>query len=171
MRFLALGLLFASSGLCCAQSSGPAPPSVALRLSLATDQAEFHIGETIPIQLSFSASVRNRYQINMAQYDRSGRMEYERFILVPASGAVDPLAGRAGGVGGGLTGFKFLDDEPWTITLNLNEWLRFTQPGNYRLTVESQRVGVKDSSNPFGTSPVSVRSNEIALRIIPATEM
>jgi hypothetical protein len=143
---------------------------VVLHISLATDQSEFHIGETIPIQLSFSASVRDRYQVNMAQYDRSGRMEYERFILVPASGAVDPLAGRTPGVGGGLTGFKFLDAEPWTITLNLNEWLRFTQPGNYRLTVESQRVGVKDSSSPFGTSPVSVRSNEIALQIIPASE-
>jgi hypothetical protein len=170
MRFLALSLLLGSSGLCCGQSRSPAPPNVVLHISLATDQSKFHIGETIPIQLSFSASVRDRYQVNMAQYDRSGRMEYERFILVPASRAVDPLAGRTPGVGGGLTGFKFLDAEPWTITLNLNEWLRFTQPGNYRLTVESQRVGVKDSSSPFGTSPVSVRSNEIALQIIPASE-
>src|SRR3981189_288946 len=124
MRFLALSLLLGSSGLCCGQSRSPAPPNVVLHISLATDQSEFHIGETIPIQLSFSASVRDRYQVNMAQYDRSGRMEYERFILVPASGAVDPLAGRTPGVGGGLTGFKFLDAEPWTITLNLNEWLR-----------------------------------------------
>ena len=93
MRFLALSLLLVSPGLCCGQPSSPALPNVVLRLSLATDQSELHTGETIPIQLSFSASVRERYQINMAQYDRSGRMEYEHFILVPASGAVDPIGG------------------------------------------------------------------------------
>jgi hypothetical protein len=97
-------------------------------------------------------------------------MEYEHFNLTPTNDAVDPLEGRLGGGGGGLTGFSFLSSEPWTINLNLNEWLRFTRPENYRLVVTSNRVGVKDLSSPLGASPIAVGSNEIMLRIIPATK-
>jgi len=94
-----------------------------LEASIPSNQREFHIGEIIPLQLSFSSIIKDRYQINMAQYDRSGRMNYEHFIISPAEGAVDPLPTYTGGMGG-LTGFGFLSSEPWTIKLNLNEWVR-----------------------------------------------
>jgi hypothetical protein len=143
--------------------------NVTVQLSIASDRTEFHIGETISLHLAFSSAAKNRYQINMAQYDRSGRMNYEQFNLSPSGGAVDPLAGHLGGMGG-LTSFQFLTPEPWTITLNLNKWLRFTQPGDYRLSITSDRVSVKDSPGPLGVSPVAVRSNEITFKIIPATK-
>jgi hypothetical protein len=154
-----------------APSESSFDPNVALRVSIAGDRREFHIGETIPIQLSFSAAVENRYQVNEARYDRSGRMEYERFSVSHVNGAVDPLANRPGGIGGGLTTYKFLSAEPWTITLNLNEWLRFTRPGEYELTVSSRRVGVKDSSRAAGESPVTARADPIKLRIVPAPRL
>src|SRR5207244_10958994 len=69
-------------------------------------QRVFHIGETIPLQLSFSSSVKNQYQVNMAQYDRAGRMNYERFSVSPAEGAVDPLPASYSGSMGGLTSFR-----------------------------------------------------------------
>jgi hypothetical protein len=140
-----------------------------LQVSIANDQREFHVGETIPLKLAYSSAVKNTYQINRAQYDRSGRMEYEHFNLSPAIGAVDPLEGHLSGVGGGLTGFSFLTPEPWTIILNVNEWLRFSRTGEYRLFVTSSRVGIKDPSSPVGASPITVQSNEITLRIVPAT--
>jgi hypothetical protein len=136
-------------------------------VSIATDQREFHIGETIPLQLSFSSAVKDRYQVNMAQYDRGGRMNYEHFVVTPPDGAVDPLPTYNGSMGG-LTGFQFLTSEPWTIKLNLNEWLRFTRPGEYRLVISSNRVATRDPSSAFGTSPVTARSNEIVLKIVPA---
>lgn len=172
MRF-SIVLLYALK-LCLAgfsySQSMPANGDVALRASLATNQIEFRIGETIPLQLAFSSSAEHHYQINVAQYDRSGRMDYEQFILSPAGGAVDPLPGHVGGMGG-LTSFGFLEARPWTTTLNLNEWLRFTQPGEYRLTVTSNRVGIKDSSNAFSFAPIALRSNEVVIRIVPATEV
>ncbi len=152
-----------------ARSEPPLDPNVVLRVSIATDQREFHIGETIPIQLSFTTAVKDRYPINMAEYDRSGRMEYERFRVSPANGAVDPLANRPGGIGGGLTTSKFLSAEPTTIALDLNEWLRFTRPGEYELAVSSRRVGVKDLSKALGESPVTARAPAVKLRIVPAT--
>jgi hypothetical protein len=168
MRPLVLLLLVALAAVhICAQSTPPVDPKIVLEVSIATAQREFRIGETIPLQLSFSSNVKDRYQVNMAQYDRSGRMNYERFTVSPSQGAADPLPTYAGGMGG-LTSFKFLTPEPWTINLNLNEWVRFTQPGEYRIVVSSNRVGVRDPSNTFGTSPVTARSNEMTLRIIAA---
>jgi hypothetical protein len=151
----------------CAQSTPPVDPKIILKVSLASEQREFHMGETIPLQLSFSSAVKERYQINLAQYDRSGRMPYEQFVVSPANGAVDPLPDYQGGMGG-LTSFKFLVPEPWTIKLNLNEWVRFTQPGNYRLSIVSNRIAVRDPSSSYGGSPVAARSNEITLKIVAA---
>jgi hypothetical protein len=170
MYSLLLFILLASPGVFFLQSPRDIDSNVTLQVSLPVNRTEFHIGETIPLHLAFSSSVKNRYQINMAQYDSSGRMNYEQFNLSPSFGAVDPLAGHLSVIGGGLTSFDFLTPTPWTITLDLNEWLRFTQPGDYRLTITSHRVGVKDPSSPMGTSPVPVRSNEITFRIIPATK-
>jgi hypothetical protein len=110
----------------------PVDPNIVLKVAIANDQREFRTGETIPLQLSFSSAVKNHYQLNTAQYDRSGRMSYEQFNISPSEGAVDPLPNMVGSLGG-LTTHKFLNVEPWTIKLNLNEWVRFTQPGEYRL--------------------------------------
>lgn len=170
MRSLSLALVIA---LAANSPRGPSEPpvdnNVALRVSLATDEREFRIRETIPIRLSFSTADKGRYEINRAGYDRSGRMPYEQFSVSPADGAVDPLANRPGGIGGGLTTYKLLGPEPWTITLNLNEWLRFTRPGQYRLTTTSTRVAVKDPADPLGASPVTARGNQLVLNIVPAT--
>src|SRR5215471_18822667 len=146
MRFLML-LLFVSTAVVrvSAQSEPPVDPRIVLEVSIASDQKEFRIGETIPLKLAFSSNVKDRYQINMAQYDRSGRMNYEQFDVSPAESAVDPLPTYNGSMGG-LTNFKYLVPEPWTIKLNLNEWVRFTQPGEYRIAVSSSRVGVQDPS-------------------------
>ena len=68
---------------------------------------------------------------------------------------------------GGLTNIEFLKRKPWTIDLDLNEWVRFTNPGEYKLTVTSTRVEVVDSSKPYGTATVAAVSNEVALKILP----
>ena len=170
MRSLAILLLLLPGGAAC--SAQPIPdgdPAVVLRISIVGDQREFHIGETIPLRLAFSSDAKNHYQVDTAQYDRSGRMTSEHFNITPASGAVDPLADYSPGIGGGLRGFQFLTTKPWTITLNLNEWVRFTRPGEYRLVVSSTRVSVRDPSSPFGASQVTSRSNEIPLTIVPAS--
>lgn len=167
MRFLTLIFLVLIAGVATRAQSAPVDPKILLQVQVAGNQREFHLGEIIPLQLSFSSAVKDRYQVNMAQYDRSGRMEYEVFTVSPAEGAVDPMVSLIS-IGGGLTSFKFLSSTPWTIKLNLNEWVRFTQPGEYRLIVSSHRVAMRDRSTPEGSSPVTARSNEITLKIVAA---
>ncbi len=168
MRLLAFLFLVGTTVVSAwAQSTPPVDRNVVLKASIATEQREFRMGETIPLQLSFSSTVKDRYELNMAQYDRSGRMEYEHFAITPEQGAVDPLVPHNWG-GGGVTSFQFLSSAPWSLKLNLNEWVRFTQPGEYRLVISSTRVIARDLSSPSGASPVTARSNEITLKIVPA---
>lgn len=149
----------------------PVDPKIDFKVSVVGKRNEFHIGEIIPIKLSFSSRLKKRrYQVNQASYDRSGRMNYERFSITPAEGALDPMAEYfANGLfmGGGLTNHEFLKPKAWTINLDLNEWVRFTKPGEYKLTVTSTRVKVVDSSKPYGTAPVAAVSNEVTLKILP----
>ena len=86
-----------------------ATPSLSLRV--ATGQNTFHIGERIPLELSFSSSEDNRYELTMASYDRSGRMNFEDFVVSPKIGWADPLGSylaNRSGLGGGLRGIAAL---------------------------------------------------------------
>jgi hypothetical protein len=80
-----------------------------LQVRTADGRTLYHVGERIPLTLSFTGPENKRFETNMASYDRSGRMEYEEFNVTPASGWVDPLHvyfGSSGGyMGGGLTSF------------------------------------------------------------------
>jgi hypothetical protein len=72
--------VFFGSVLCSfAQPPSSVDPNVSLQVAIASDKREFHVGETIPLHLAYSSAVKDRYQLNRAQYDRSGRMDYEQF--------------------------------------------------------------------------------------------
>src|ERR1041384_1812356 len=121
MRYMGGLLLLAGVFPATAQTGSP----VHLELKCAKSPCTFQIGEVIPIELSFTAAVPKDYQMNMASYDRSGRMRYERFHAAPEDGTHDPLRtyfAFGGFIGGGLTNFQFLSPEPVTIKLILNEW-------------------------------------------------
>lgn len=142
-------------------------------LRISTKSTTFRQGEVIPIQLSFTSPLPNRYQINLARYDRSGRMSYEQFVIHPTEGTEDPLSlyfdSIDGFMGGGLTTFKFLSSIPTNISLNLNEWVTFDKPGNYELKVVSRRVDDTQAGGDPYRNTVYLESNSIDLRIVRAS--
>ena len=148
-----------------------APEGVKLTARTKGDQTVFHIGELIPLELSFTSSSVNTYQIDTASYDRSGRLGMESFKVEPNSGWDDPLAlyfeSYSGFIGGGLRGFQKLSTQPSVIHRALNEWVRFNQPGRYRIVVASSRVGRADPT--FWSHPMEVQSEGLWLTIVPAT--
>jgi hypothetical protein len=77
-------LVLATSGL--AQLDNGA----SLTIRFANGTSQFHVGEVIPIELGFSASVPDAYDMNTASYDRSGRLNMEQFHVTPPGG--DPSA-------------------------------------------------------------------------------
>ncbi len=144
-------------------------PSLGLRI--ATGQSTFHIGERIPLELSFSAS-DNRYELTMASYDRSGRMNFEDFAVSPKIGWVDPLGSyfaNRSGLGGGLRGIAALSSKPVVVPLDLNEWVRFDEPGDYTVSVVSRRASEAGKGVSLIEGGLRVTSNPLHLHVVKAT--
>lgn len=94
----------------------------ALNIVTRNNQTKFQMGEVIPIDLSFTARTASRFSINMAHYDRSGRIRWETFVVSPTAGTADPLAFYFNSsrvfLRGGLTNFQYLSTEPVQINLH-----------------------------------------------------
>ena len=149
------------------------PEGVSFTVRLLSPTNVFQQGERIPVELSFSSRVHDRYRLDGARYDRSGRLSAERYRVAPAAGVSDPLEEYfADGIfpGGGIRTEPALVDEPETLVFNLNEWLRFDVPGPYRTYVESSRIldepGPDGQGFPFGAGTVT--SDVLAIEIVPA---
>jgi hypothetical protein len=102
----------------------PQAEGVSLAIRFAGGTSQFHVGEVIPIELSFAASVPNTFDLSARDYDRSGRLNIEQFHVTPSGR--DPLADYyAQGIFivGGLGSSRVLGTEPVVIQEDLNEWL------------------------------------------------
>src|SRR6201999_3800031 len=85
-------------GLLCSLASAQVNLTIATR----NDQTIFHIGETIPVVLSFTSPEPDRYTLTTAD-----RRPFDRFNVNPSSGTEDPLGDylHVRWIGeGGLTG-------------------------------------------------------------------
>jgi len=143
-------------------------PEIRLAVRIPSGQTTFRVGEAIPLELSFSTTVDQKYQLNMATSDRAGRLNFESFMVDPPTGWKDPLSlyFRSGGsfMGGGIGSSAPLSVQPIALPLDLNEWVRFDQPGTYRVTIHSNRATF--IAQPARSAPVV--SNELPLTIVAA---
>jgi hypothetical protein len=123
------------------------PPGVSFTVRLKAGKTQFYQGELITIEMLFSSKLPDQYQLYGGTYDRSGRFEVDGFHVEPANGIADPTAeyfrsARFGFLGGGLSpGPITLSEKPYIVERDLNELVRFDQPGHYRLYVTNSRVG------------------------------
>ncbi len=144
-----------------------------LRVQIAGGRTTFRVGERIPLELSFTAAEEKRYEISNATSDRSGREHYEEFKVSPGGGWVDPLARyfARGYMGGGMSGIEELSAKPTELEVDLNQWVRFDQPGSYTVTVSSTRVVDLKRSDHHGMSgrPIDA-ANPISVQIVAATK-
>jgi hypothetical protein len=102
-----VSVTFAQSG----REPSKVAPGAGPQLHVSTKSTTYRIGELLPLELSFSSATPKHYQINMARYDRSGRMSYERFVVSPCEGTHDPLDlvfnSKSGISHGGVDGLRF----------------------------------------------------------------
>jgi hypothetical protein len=154
-----------------AQTATGTARDVKLTAAFHGGRSTFRVGEVIPLDLSFTSTAPGKYQFDNATYDRSGRLNSETFAIEPKSGWDDPLElyfrSYACFMGGGLRGIDTLTDKPAVVHLELNEWVRFKEPGRYRITITSSRVS-KNGAPLF--QGVGVTSNQLTLTIVSPTE-
>jgi hypothetical protein len=170
-----LSLISNAIAFVCATSVVFAQNQPQLEAHTAGHQTTFRIGERIPLDLNFTGPDDGSFQVGNETYDRSGRRDYvEKFEVEPTQGWADPLATffvrDRPHIGGGISAPpEKLSSTPHLLTRNLNEWVRFDQPGDYTITIVSQRTGPiprpahQEHGNPW------IKSNPIHLHIIAAT--
>jgi len=127
----------------------------------------FRQGESIWLDLDFTASTPKRYTVLTNYTDReTAREEFS----VAEEGATDPIAPYLSMLqpqGGSFHRIREpLSRKPVTVRLNLNQWIRFDRPGVYRVSVRSRRAA--DTTNPQVATAVPAQSNEITVEIVAA---
>jgi hypothetical protein len=139
---------------------------ISLSVRFLNGTSRFHVGEVIPLELSFKASSSGVYDIEMRNYDRSGRLDIEQFHVTPPGR--DPLQryySIGGFMGGGLGGSHELSSDAQIMHEDLNEWVALDQPGHYSLYVTSGRVSRRAAAK---NEPVELRSNPLEFDVIAA---
>ena len=139
---------------------------VSLTIRFADGTHRFHVGEIIPVELSFKASIPDMYDMEMRNYDRSGRLNIEGLQVTPPGR--DPLEryySTGAFMGGGLGGPRELSNEPQVMHEELNEWVALDKPGHYSLYVTSGRVTRR---TPSKAEPVELRSNDLEFDVVAA---
>ena len=70
-------------------SAFPQSDAASLTVRFAGGINQFHVGEVIPVELSFTALLADSYDMDTRNYDRSGRLDMEQFHVTPSGR--DPL--------------------------------------------------------------------------------
>lgn len=146
------------------RGSESAPSDLKLTIRTHGGRSVFQIGETIGLELLFSSTTPKKYLIDIASYP------LDRAAVAPLSGWDNPLgdfhrlcpAMTAVSVLGGTLP---LSRKPMTLSLTLNDSVRFKDPGQYQITVESQRVGIAKTK-----TLLTISSNRLPITITPAAE-
>jgi hypothetical protein len=117
----------------------------ALSFQTANGQDTFHIGERIPLKLTFSSPNDTDYLISTLIRGRGGEFDCNRFeVASPAAGWSDPLEMYFKQdllwTGHGWRWPPLMKSKPVEASVDLNEWIRFDQPGDYTIKVTSSCV-------------------------------
>ncbi|MGH9585713.1 MAG: hypothetical protein ACRD3F_02085, partial [Acidobacteriaceae bacterium] len=153
-----------------AQDSGPQ-----LTLTTANGQTTFRIGERIPLELVFTGPSNGRYQVEMGSEERRPGFTFEDVKVSPEGGWADPLKiyieSLMGYGGDYLSSDVRLSAKPEVIPMDLNEWVRFDEPGRYQVVVTTRRVADLTARRAVmpPQSGLVLTSSPIEIQIVQAT--
>jgi hypothetical protein len=159
MRGLCVFFLVTLSGL--AQE-----PVVRLQLRTVAGQRQFHIGQPIPVTLTFETDSAQSSSVSTAVLPRRLRPQKpDQFSAEPATGWVDPLGDLTWTMESNANsllsrGGATLDAmHPVAVERSLNEFIVFREPGHYLIHCSSSRL--------IGRGDSRLESSELALDILP----
>lgn len=146
---------------------------LSLHLTLKNGQKVFREGEIITLTAEYRACGKRKYSLNTKNYDRMGRLEGMEVFHIEPNNGVDPLTDyfNSGTMldGGGLYSDQDLNEKPFAINLELNEW-RSLPPGTYQLSITGHRVSAKNEKNPIALDgkPFPLNSNAVKFQVVKA---
>jgi hypothetical protein len=157
-----------------AQGTGsPHLGEVVLALHCTNSPCRFRQGEVIHLKLSFTVSttgysVQDGLQVGDGLATRQSGREW--FTATPGDCIADPLEGSTiGSVGPGIFGTPpLLPGRPFSVLVELNQWIRFGCPGKYQLTAQSTRTYWKAEEAMAFQHPQAIVSQAMDIEIVPA---
>jgi hypothetical protein len=143
------------------------PLTASVVVHLPAGKVTYRVGEEIPLELEFRGTGDKDYNFSTATCGFLGHVSStERVTVTPSDGIDDPVAASPCGSGGSCPGsWHPLDDTPLVIRVSLNDAVRFTRPGAYRVVLTSRRLQ-RYSSQP---APV-LTAAPVDLTIVPMDE-
>ena len=167
LRFIHFASLCCVIFVSCLSTSGQ---TVSLQLRTKPGRTEFHVGEVIPIDLLFTATTPNSYERNRGVQLPEPYPMPDTFFIEPREGWADPLgdyrkalfeAMHSGHfpMGGSIFSAKHvLRQEPYVLSLILNDYVRFFRPGRYALQIQDSVFSNDTARRDVGTSCVDIES-------------
>jgi hypothetical protein len=156
----------------CAEIPNP-PGDASLRVLLKNGKSVFHEGEIIVLTAEYSAASSDKYIVDNASYDRSGRLSGAEIFCIEPDRGIDPLNdyfhSMRAIMGGGISSEQDPGRHPLAMDLELNEW-ESLQPGSYRLTILGNRLRLgqeRDAATRQNTT-IPLRSNTVEFEVAPA---
>jgi len=125
-----------------AKPGSPETVEATLVVRVAPGKSMYAMGELIPLELEFHGRGGPDWYFDTVG-GGVGVRSRERYVVTPAGGHEDPFAeyfASVGVVGSVLSGWHPLDGTPFVVRMRLNDRVRFTKPGDYRLVIESNRL-------------------------------
>jgi hypothetical protein len=156
-------LVFADAAL----SFQEAVPEVSLQLACPAP-CRYQQGETISLELAFTSSTPNKYQVETNNTDWP--ITFEEFEVLPREGASDPVSAYLKIITLALSlniQFQYLSKVPVVIWQDLNQHIRFDRPGQYRVQAVSHRVYMAQKQVNSPVSP-PIKSSIVEIEIISA---
>lgn len=122
-------------------STSSSNTSLTLQLRLGNDRTRFHVGELIPVKLTFTSSEHKKYAVMGFECGDNDKYHVEPPLFL------DRDTGMGGWACNG--GIIHIDpgEKPFAVEHVLNSRFRMNTPGNYRISVTSTRLGPPVTSN------------------------
>ena len=169
--FLSMGFAF----LLVITGSSQNPDDITFRLATKNGRKMFRMGEAIPVEFHFRSRSENKYELHESlPRQRVYYVSPTRLVAEPQDDVVDPLGDYVyqfqAAVSGPPPRVWLLGVQDVVNEHYVNEWLRFKNPGHYRIAAETSSVtfaGQRLQSEP-PRNAIPLRSNFIEIDIVEA---
>lgn len=147
---------------------------VSLEVRTRDGRAEYRVGEPIALQMVFT-STNKQYVVDTSFRYPALQGSQDDFLINPKEGTGDPMEDYRRAIAkmgmfdtGGLRGIGPLGDDPILLDLYLNDYVRFSKPGQYVLTLRDRRVSVVRRSWNEPPQVIELISKPLGLTILAA---
>ena len=147
---------------------------VSLEVRTKDGRAEYRMGEPIALQMVFK-STNKQYVVDTSFRYPALQGSRDDFLINPKEGTGDPMEDYRRAIskvgmfdGGGLQGIGPLGSDPVLLDLYLNDYVRFSKPGQYVLTLRDRRVSVARRSWNELPQVIELISKPLTLTILGA---